>query len=303
MSYKELYLNPRPNVFGGVSWRRDKTPLSLIGVPFDSTSSYKPGSRFAPDYIRIASRNIELYSIRSQVDVEEYGVYDEGDIAVVYGDVEKTLERVERVLSDIFSESRFPVVIGGEHTISYGVIKAISKRSVGVVVFDAHLDLRDGYMGLRFSHASVMKRVSEILEPGSLFYVGVRAVSREELGEVSRLGHEYILITSLRRLGLREVIKRFIRWSERYKTLYISIDVDALDPSVAPGVETPEPDGLMTWELLDLLDEIIDPRVVGVDIVEINPLNDPSEITVMLGSRIIVEIAAKIISLKRRSGG
>ncbi|MEM0457915.1 MAG: agmatinase [Sulfolobales archaeon] len=300
MSYKELYLNPRPNIFGGVSWRRDKTPISFIGVPFDSTVSYKPGARFAPDSIRIASRNIELYSMRKQIDVEEHGVYDEGDVALIHGDVEKTLERVEKVLGELFKEGRFPIVVGGEHTITYAVVKALSRRDLGLVVFDAHLDLRDNYLGLKYSHASVMKRISEILDPGSIFYIGVRAVSREELNELSRLGHEYVSSISLRRQGVREIVKRFVRWSERFKRIYLSIDIDSLDPSVAPGVGTPEPEGLMTWELLDLLDEIIDQRVVGSDLMELNPLNDPSEVTAMLGSRIIIEISAKILTLRKR---
>ncbi len=295
MAYKELYLNPKPMVFGGYLWPREKTSVSFVGVPFDSTVTYKPGSRFGPDHVRIASRNIELYSLRNQVDVEEFGIYDEGDIITIIGDVEKTLDRIEKVVKELINENRLYIFVGGEHTITYGIIRGVYRKKLGVVIFDAHLDLRNDYLGLKYSHATVMKRVSEILGAGSLFYIGTRAISKEELSEVSKLGHEYISIYTVRKLGLREVIKRFLRWSENFSNLHISIDVDVLDPSVAPGVATPEPEGLNSWELLELINELIDNKVISVDIVEYNPLNDPSEITAMLISKIIVEIAAKYL--------
>ena len=297
MSYRDLYINPKPLTFGGFNWSREKTLVSFIGVPFDSTTTYKPGSRFGPDHVRIASRNIELYSLRNQIDLEVHGIYDEGDIATVPGDVEKTLDRVEKVAREISSDKRLYIFMGGEHTITYGLVKGFYRKNLGLLVFDAHLDLRDEYLGLRYSHATVMKRVSELLGSGSIFYIGVRAVSREELNEAARLAHEYITMHSLKRIGLREVIKRFLRWSERFDYIYVSIDIDALDPSVAPGVGTPEPEGLSSWEFLELLNDVLSSKVVGVDIVEYNPLNDPSEITAMLISRIIVEISAKYISM------
>jgi agmatinase len=295
MAYKELYLNSKPMVFGGYLWPREKTFVSFVGVPFDSTVTYKPGSRFGPDHVRIASRNIELYSLRNQVDVEEFGIYDEGDIITIIGDVEKTLDRIEKVVKELISENRLYIFVGGEHTITYGIIRGVYRKKLGVVIFDAHLDLRNDYLGLKYSHATVMKRVSEILGAGSLFYIGTRAISKEELSEVSKLVHEYISIYTVRKLGLREVIKRFLRWSENFSNLHISIDVDVLDPSVAPGVATPEPEGLNSWELLELINELIDNKVISVDIVEYNPLNDPSEITAMLISKIIVEITAKYL--------
>ncbi len=298
MAYKDLYLNPKPFVFGGYQWPREKTLVSFVGVPFDSTVTYKPGSRLGPDHIRIASRNIELYSMRNEIDVEEYGVYDEGDIITVIGDVEKTLDRIEKVVRELVSEKRLYVFVGGEHTITYGVVKGILRKKLGVVVFDAHLDLRNDYLGLKYSHATVMKRVSEILGAGSVFYIGTRAVSREELNEVLKLNHEYVSIHTIRKLGVREVIKRFLKWSENFDTLHISLDVDVLDPSVAPGVSTPEPEGLSSWEFLELLNEVVSERVVSVDIVEYNPINDPSEITAMLISKAIIEIVAKYTSLK-----
>ncbi|MGC9009186.1 MAG: agmatinase [Sulfolobales archaeon] len=295
MAYKELYLNSKPMVFGGYLWPREKTFVSFVGVPFDSTVTYKPGSRFGPDHVRIASRNIELYSLRNQVDVEEFGIYDEGDIITIIGDVEKTLDRIEKVVKELISENRLYIFVGGEHTITYGIIRGVYRKKLGVVIFDAHLDLRNDYLGLKYSHATVMKRVSEILGAGSLFYIGTRAISKEELSEVSKLGHEYISIYTVRKLGLREVIKRFLRWSENFSNFHISIDVDVLDPSVAPGVTTPEPEGLNSWELLELINELINNKVISVDIVEYNPLNDPSEITAMLISKIIVEITAKYL--------
>ncbi|MGC9148642.1 MAG: agmatinase [Sulfolobales archaeon] len=298
MAYKELYLNPKPLVFGGYLWLREKTSASFIGVPFDSTVTYKPGSRFGPDHVRIASRNIELYSLRNQIDVEEIGIYDEGDIVTVIGDVEKTLDRIEKVVKELVNENRLYIFVGGEHTITYGIVRGIYRRKLGVVILDAHLDLRNDYLGLKYSHATVMKRISEILGAGSLFYIGTRAVSKEELNEASRLGHEYISLYTIRRLGIREVVKRFLKWSENFDNLHVSIDIDVLDPSVAPGVSTPEPEGLNSWELLELVNELLNDKVTSLDIVEYNPLNDPSEITAMLISKLIVEIVSKYVIIK-----
>jgi len=296
---KDLYIQRRPLAFGGYEWSRDRTPFSFIGVPFDSTSTFRPGSRFAPDYLRISSRSLELYSIRSGIDMEEVGIYDEGDIVVSHGDPQKTVETIEAVVGELLSENRIPIAAGGEHTVSLGIVRGMP-RSVGILILDAHMDLREDFMGSRYSHACVSKRILELLGPGSIFIVGARAFTRDEMRFAVKSGVEFATPLELRREGKRAVAGKIIRWMDRFKDIYVSIDIDVLDPAFAPGTGTPEPDGISTWEMLDLLYEVIDERVLGFDIVEINPLVDISGTTSMLGAKVVFEVASYIYSKRAR---
>ncbi len=302
MGLKELYIQRKPLAFGGYEWDRSKTIFSFLGVPFDSTSSFKPGSRFAPDYLRISSRSIELYSIRSSVDMEEVGIYDEGDLIVSHGDPQKTLEILEIVVRDLISEGRIPIIVGGEHTISLGSVRGLP-RSTGVLILDAHMDLRDDFMGNRYSHACVSKRILELLGSGALFMVGARAFTREEMRTAMKNNIEFITAQELRREGRRAAAGKILRWMDSFKYIYISIDIDVLDPAFAPGTGTPEPDGLTTWELLDLLYEVVDERTLAFDLVEVNPMVDISGITSALGAKIVFEVASYIYSRRARRKG
>jgi agmatinase len=301
VGFKDLYIQRKPLVFGGFEWERSRTVFSLLGVPFDSTSSFKPGSRFAPDYLRFSSRSLELYSIRSSIDMEEIGIYDEGDIAVSHGDPQKTLEILENVVRELVAEGRIPILLGGEHTVSLGSVKGLS-RGTGVLVLDAHMDLRDDFMGNKYSHACVSRRLLEILGPGSMFMVGVRAFTRDEMRVAMKNGVEFITAPELRREGRRAAAGKILRWMDNFKDIYISIDIDVLDPAFAPGTGTPEPDGIATWELLDLLHEVVDERTQAFDLVEVNPMVDTSGITSALGAKIVFEVASYIYSkrLKRK---
>lgn len=188
------------------------------------------------------------------------------------------------------------ISIGGEHTISAGVIKGLQKEGLCIISFDAHLDLRDEYMGYKYDHACVMRRISEygvkILEIGS------RAISREELEYARRNGIAFFTPQQIRLLGVKEVARKIINSTQECKSLYISIDMDGLDPAYAPGVATPEPEGLDPTTLLDIINLIVDKRVVGFDIVEISPPYDISGITSVLGAKIIMETSASIYKAK-----
>ncbi len=297
--YRELYVSRGSQLFTGYDWDRESTVFSFIGIPFDGTSSYRSGSRFAPSRIRTASYNLEMFSIRSSINMEKVGIYDEGDIAVVYGDPLKTIGIIEDVSREFFNEGRIPIFVGGEHIVTLGIAKALPS-STGIVVFDAHLDLRDEYLGYRYSHACVFKRVLELRGSGTIFYIGSRAFTPEELNTALSNDIAVSTIIDLRRKGFRSVVREYAKWSERFNNIYISIDIDALDPSQAPGVNTPEPDGVMLGDLLDMLYDMIDERVIGIDIVEVNPLIDNSDITSMAAAKIIIEASSYIYKRKRK---
>ncbi|MDT7860744.1 MAG: agmatinase [Saccharolobus sp.] len=289
-----LYLNENSRKFAG--FNKQSSPFIIIGIPMDITSSYRPGSRFAPNSIRDAAQYIEFYSIRTGIDMGDVGFNDVGDIILHPSSVEENLSRISSVINYFHENKKIIISIGGEHTISAGVIKGLQKEGLCIISFDAHLDLRDEYMGYKYDHACVMRRISEygvkILEIGS------RAISREELEYARRNGIAFFTPQQIRLLGVKEVARKIINSTQECKSLYISIDMDGLDPAYAPGVATPEPEGLDPTTLLDIINLIVDKRVVGFDIVEISPPYDISGITSVLGAKIIMETSASIYKAK-----
>lgn len=273
--------------------RNPESIITIVGVPYDSSSSYRPGSRFAPQSIRDAACNIELNSVLTGIDLEAVGFNDIGDLAVALGDGEKTLSMLTNVISNVLSEKRILSVIGGEHTITYGVLKAF-RKDVSYLVIDAHLDLREDYLGYRYSHASFNRLIVEELGLHPL-YIGVRAWSSEEGSYAKKLGLKVISSEFFEDRGISELVNEVRQLLKHIDKVYISIDFDAFDPSYAPGVSNPEPLGITPRKLLKVLKELVlnsGLRIAGFDVVEVNPLKDPSDITSILAAKVIVEISS-----------
>jgi len=178
VSYHELFVSPSP-VFSGVQRTFEEAEYVIFGAPLDVTSTYRSGSRFAPLAIREASLNIESYSFRAGIDVEDLKIHDLGDLHVT-GGVDETLKRLELVTKDLLETKKMPVIIGGEHTITLGIMRGIGEK-VALVSFDAHLDMRNEYMGRTVSHTTFMRRISEQINPEKILEVGTRAACKEEL--------------------------------------------------------------------------------------------------------------------------
>ncbi|MCE4617339.1 MAG: agmatinase [Desulfurococcales archaeon] len=287
-----LYLADHSPYFGGYRPQRDSTLLSLVGVPFDSTSSFRPGQRFAPREIRRASMYIEFNSLRTGIDFESVGVYDEGDVAVVHGDAGETIARVADVVSGIVEEGRVPILLGGEHTITLGALRALRKRRPCVLWVDAHMDLREEYLGLRLGHASVLRRALEEGSAKSAFILGARGFSRDEeewarVSGVNVVTSREVENSSIARLSL--MIKKWLVGAG-CGGLYVSIDMDVFDPCYAPGVGNPEPEGLVPGVVFDVLAEVVSDDLLGFDVVEVSPPFDPSGITSVLAAKTVVEI-------------
>ena len=294
---RELYLNKSPYLFLGVSGDPLKTPYSIVGVPFDTTSSFRSGSRFAPIHIRLISQSLETYSLRADVDVEDFPPHDEGDIIVSPGEISWTFRAVEEVSGELFNDGRRPAFIGGDHIVSVPIVTGLVKtlgRDTCLIIFDAHLDLRDSYLGNKFSHACVMKRLCEVVDPRSIVIVGVRAFSKNELNDARKMKVKYYTTLNVRRLGVRGVAKAIEDIASSFSRIYISIDTDVFDPAYAPGVQTPEPDGLSPSEVLDILYKIVDSRVVGFDVVEVCPPYDVNDATSALAAKTILELLSYI---------
>jgi len=274
MSHQELFVS-QSNVFSGFQKPFEKADYIILGIPFDVTSTYRTGARFGPNAIRQASLNIETYSFRTSIDVEDLKLHDLGDLHIST-DTEKTLERIEMVIKDLLEAEKTPAIIGGEHTITLGVVKGLGDKAskTAIVSFDAHLDLRNEFMGLKLSHTTFMRRINEKLKPGKIIEVGTRAVCKEELDYTKKAGIEFFTVKQIRKEGSQRIAEQLREKLARYRNVYLSIDMDVLDPAYAPAVQNPESEGIETHTLFDILYGICDKRVMGFDVVEIAPNYD-----------------------------
>jgi len=289
MNHRELFVS-QSNVFSGFQKPFEKADYIILGVPFDVTSTYRTGARFAPNAIRQASLNIETYSFRTGIDVEDLKLHDLGDLHVLT-DTEKTLERVSLVIKDILKTRKTPITIGGEHTITLGVMKGFGNKvsQTAIISFDAHLDLRDEFMGLKLSHTTFMRRINEEVKPAKIIEVGTRAVCKEELAYAKKTGIEFFTTQQIRKEGSEEITKQLREKLAKYKNVYLSVDMDVLDPAFTPAAQNPEPEGLETHTLLDILCNICDNRVLGFDVVEVAPNYDQG-ISAIQATKVMFEI-------------
>jgi agmatinase len=231
----------------------------VFGLPYDRTSSFIPGSRFGPQYIRQCAENIEDYSPYQNRSLYDLKICDLGDIEF-FG--EDWLSQIEKEVSRIYDESKSAVFLGGEHTVTPWIIKGMKKkhRDFSLVQFDAHCDLRDDYLGEKNCHATAMRRVMDVLGADRVYQFGIRSGTKEEFAS----GKNLYKFQSYEPLS--KVIQNIA------EPVYISIDIDVLDPGVMPAVSTPEPGGIAYRELIDSLMLFRDKKIVGADIVEYNPL-------------------------------
>ena len=289
MSYHELFVS-QPNVFSGHQKPFEKADYIILGVPFDVTSTYRTGARFGPNAIRQASLSIETYSFRTGIDIEDLQLHDLGDLDIS-PDTKKTLERLELVIKDILEAGKTPVTIGGEHTITLGVLKGLGDENskTAIVSFDAHLDLRNEFLGLKLSHTTFMCRINEEVKPAKIIEVGTRAVCREELNYAKKAGIEFFTAQQIRSEGAEQIVKKLKERLAKYESIYLSVDMDVLDPAYAPAVQNPEPEGLETHTLLEILCGIRDDRVIGFDVGEVAPHYDHG-ISAIQAARTIFEV-------------
>lgn len=271
MSYRELFVSP-PLLFAGIQKTFQEADYVILGVPFDGTSTHRSGARFAPHAIREASTSIETHSFRAGVDVEDLQIHDAGDLHVA-GEVGETLRRLELVVRDLREAEKLPVILGGEHTATLGAVRGVD-GDVAVVSFDAHLDLRNEYLGQTVSHATFMRRISEHVGVGKILEIGVRAACREELEYAEGAGVRFLTSQWIRREGAEKTVENALEFLKDTERTYLSIDMDVLDPAFAPAVQNPEPDGISTGMFLDVLCGICDRRVAALDVVEVAPHYD-----------------------------
>jgi len=299
MSYRELYVSPTL-VFSGYQKSFSEADYVILGVPFDVTSTYRTGARFGPAAIREASLNIETYSFSSGVDVEDLRLHDLGDLHVT-GDAEETLKRLEKVVTELLEEKTIPVLIGGEHTITLGAARAFKERNCAIISFDAHLDLRNEYMNLKTSHTTFMRRLNEQVKPKSLIEIGTRAVCKEELTYAKKAGINFFTANQIRNEGVDKTLKKIESLIDDAKQVYLTVDLDVLDPAFAPAVQNPEPNGLCSHMFYDLLNGLCDRRVAAFDVVEVAPNYDNGNSAIQ-AARTIFEMLCHIEKARKQRG-
>lgn len=259
--------------------------LTVFGVPYDGTTSYRPGTRFGPNAIREAFLNVEAYSQRLGVDVERLPIRDAGNLAKQI-DPETMVGAVSKVTKEFFTADNRFCMLGGEHSLTGGSF-INAPKGTAMVVFDAHFDLRDEWEGSRLSHACYLRRITEKADPSVVAHIGGRAATEEEW----RLSKSLGLVLSPKEASTPAGLKRFSRFLSGFKRLYVSIDIDGLDPAFAPGTGTPEAGGLTTLALLDLLYVLEGQRVAAFDIMEVSPPYDNGS-TVVAAARFMNELIA-----------
>ncbi len=288
------------NVFSGIAKPFEKASYVIFGVPFDVTSTYRTGARFGPTAIRQASLNIEAYSFRTGIDIEDLPLHDTGDLAVST-DPKKTLDMLKLVVRDIIAAEKKTIAMGGEHTITLGIMKGLGTkaRKTAVVSFDAHLDLRKEFMGLKLSHTTFMRLINEEVKPARIIEVGTRSVCREELAYAKMAGIDFFTARQIRKEGTDQIIRKLKKQLAQYENLYLSVDMDILDPAYAPAVQNPEPEGIDTTTLIDIVCSLCDSRVVGFDVLEIAPNYDLG-ISAITAAKIMFEMLCQLEKTRKQ---
>ena len=274
--------------------------VAVVGVPFDSGVSYRPGARFGPAHVRASSRLLRPYN--PAADVEPFAaqqVVDAGDLAVNPFDIEAAIGEVEDGARSLLERAGRLVTIGGDHTIALPLLRAMAAKHgpVAVVHFDAHLDTWDSYFGAAYTHGTPFRRASEegLLDRSACLHVGTRGplYATSDLTDDTRLGFQVVGSTEMDDLGARGVAER-IRERVGDRPVYVSVDIDVLDPAFAPGTGTPEAGGLSSRELLAILRGFADLNLVGGDVVEVAPAYDHAEITGIAAAHVIYEVLSAL---------
>ena len=288
MSFLDLYMNKNPLITGS---DEDSEPVATVfGIPFDATHSYKPGCRFGPDAIRDSFNNIEVFHPELQVDLETVNIEDLGNTrhTVVASEM---IDMVKKITTELVAKQRQLFILGGEHSITYGTYTSFPKET-GYVVFDAHYDLRDEFADIKLSHASYLRRIVEDRGPENILHVGARAFVTEELEFLKENNIKTISDKQIREGKGPQLLKDHI---STFDAIYSSFDLDVLDPAFAPGVGNPEAVGITSRELFDLIHSFEETRIIGVDIVELNPYHDNGS-TASLAAKIISTLIAMNLS-------
>lgn len=284
-------LNKNIETFLGCDADYAGAQIVLFGAPFDSTTSFRPGTRFGPAAIRRESYGLELYSPYQDKELTDRAVLDAGDIELPFGDPAPALAAIEERAAAILADGKVPFLLGGEHLVTLGCVRAAARkfRGLHILHFDAHADLRDDYLGAKLSHACVLRRCHELVGDGKIFQFGIRSGDKSEFV----WGREHVFTHKFDLNGLETALARL-----RGKPVYLTVDLDVLDPSVFPGTGTPEPGGVTFDALRAALTEACNAlHIVAADVNELSPHYDPTGASTAVACKIVRELLIGIRAL------
>ena len=276
-------MNKNVHTFIGCDCEYEEAKIVLFGAPYDSTTSFRPGTRFASSAMRNESFGIETYSPYQDKDLLDINVFDSGDLELPFGNPDNALGDIEGRTREILSNGKIPCMIGGEHLVTLGAVRAVADfyKDLHIVHFDAHADLRDDYLGVKNSHACVLHRCWDIVGDGKIFQFGIRSGDRDEF----KFAKEHTYMNKFNFDTLEETVQKIGQ-----KPVYFTLDLDVIDPSEFPGTGTPEAGGVSFTQLLNAVREVSKLNIVGFDINELSPVYDQTGRSTALACKILREI-------------
>lgn len=276
-------MNKNVETFIGADSIYEDAKMVIFGAPFDATTSFRPGTRFGSKAIRSDSFGIETYSPYQDLDLLDTAVFDAGDLELAFGSPEKALAQIEEMTTEILCHGKMPIMLGGEHLVSLAMARALVKQypDLAIVHFDAHADLRDDYLGEKLSHACVMRRIWELVGDDRIFQFGIRSGDRTEFV----WGKDHVQTQKFNFDHLTETVQALGN-----RPIYVTLDLDILDPSIFPGTGTPEAGGVTFNEILAALMHLKPLHVVAFDLNELSPVYDQSGVSTAVACKLLREM-------------
>ncbi|HBL84854.1 MAG TPA: agmatinase [Clostridiales bacterium] len=289
-------MNPKIDAFLGCDKNYADADIVIFGAPFDSTTSYRPGTRMASRTMRAESYGFETYSPYQDKDITDIKIFDSGDLELCFGNTERVLNDIEEFTASLLADNKIPLMIGGEHLVTLGAVRAAIKKysDLHIIHFDAHTDLRDDYLGEKLSHATVIRRAWELVGDNKIYQFGIRSGDKAEF----EWAKSHVKMNRYNLNGLEECIEAL-----KDKPVYFTLDLDVLDPSVFPGTGTPEAGGISFHELLNALLKLNELNIICCDINELSPVYDQSGASTAVACKILRELLLTINTNKTQKEG
>ena len=267
--------------------------IVLYGAPFDSTTSFRPGARFGAAAMRHESFGLETYSPYQDKDLEDISVFDSGDLELCFGSAEAALADIEARAREILAAGKLPLLLGGEHLVTLGAVRAVYKKypDLHIVHFDAHADLRDDYLGAKLSHACVIRRCHDLLGDGRIHQFCIRSGERAEF----RFADTHTEMHKFSFEGLEDCVSKL---QASGVPVYLTVDLDCLDPAAFPGTGTPEAGGVSFLQLIDAVFKVCRLNVVGADLNELAPMLDPSGVSTATACKVLREMLLALHTIR-----
>lgn len=278
-------MQPNIETFIGCDGTYEESCIVLFGAPFDSTTSFRPGARFGSSAMRHESFGLETYSPYQDKDLTDYAIFDSGDLELCFGSAEKALADIENRAAQILSDGKLPLLLGGEHLVTLGSVQAVLKHhpDLHIIHFDAHADLRNDYLGVELSHACVIRRCHDLLGDNRIHQFCIRSGEREEF----RFAKEHTDFHPFDFDGLEELVDHL---AQDKVPVYLTIDLDCLDPSLFPGTGTPEAGGVTFLQLMNAISLVCRTNVVAADVNELAPMLDTSGVSTATACKVLREL-------------